>query len=169
MQRRIDVDFTAGTVAVNGAPAGATGATVGGFVAALNAALGASGTASFANGVLRLDATTAGTGFVFDEPATGGSQRGEKTFAQFFGLNDLVRTGAPSSQVPEEVFTDSVCARTSRLGSPKLVRSRMSPMTVASMVTRAPTARSGSAVTVVAYDADDSRVAATMAVSAAAA
>lgn len=97
LQRRIDIDFTAGTIAVNGAPAGTPGTTIGGFAAALNAALGGAGTASFANGILRLDATTPGTGFVSDEPSTGGSQRGDKTFAQFFGLNDLVRTGAPSS------------------------------------------------------------------------
>lgn len=97
LQRRIDIDFTAGTISVNGAPAGGTGATVAAFTAALNAALGASGTASFAGGVLRLDAATPGTGYVFDEPPAGGSLRGEKAFAAFFGLNDLVRTGPPAS------------------------------------------------------------------------
>ena len=49
-------------------------------------------------------------------------------------------TGAPSSHVPAAMLTDSACARTSRVGSPKLVRIRMSPMTVASTVARAPTA-----------------------------
>jgi flagellar hook-associated protein 1 len=107
MQRRIDVDFTAGTIAVNGAPFGGTGATVGGFAAALNAALGGAGTASFANGVMRLDATVAGTGFVFDQPETGGSLRGEKGFAQFFGLNDLVRTGPPASYATGLSATDA--------------------------------------------------------------
>ena len=42
--------------------------------------------------------------------------------------------------VPAAMLTDSACARTSRVGSPKLVRIRMSPMTVASTVARAPTA-----------------------------
>ena len=70
-----------------------------------------------------------------------------------------IMTGAPSSQSPRADETVSAWARTSSAGSPIPVRSRMSPMTVASTDTRAPTESSGSEMTVAAYDADDSRAA----------
>lgn len=92
---RIDVDFGAGTLSVDGGAATAFGATVGGFVTALNTALGANGSASFSNGVLSVSAT--GTnGIVVQDDATTPSDRGGSGFSQFFGLNDLFRTTAPS-------------------------------------------------------------------------
>jgi flagellar hook-associated protein 1 len=107
VQRKIDVDFDLGTMSVDGgapSPLGPpTGATIGSFQTALNTALGTMGTASFANGKLTLvatppvPATAPANGFSFDEPATGGSVRGNKAFAHFFGLNDLVRAGTPTS------------------------------------------------------------------------
>jgi flagellar hook-associated protein 1 len=106
LQRKIEIDFDAGTISVNGAVTGVTGATVADFTANLNAALGGAGTAGFSGGRLQLDATTPGTGLVFDEPATGGSVRGGRSFAAFFGLNDLVRTGAPSSFATGLAATD---------------------------------------------------------------
>ena len=98
---KIDINFTTGAITVDGVAAGTTGSTIGSFTTALNAALGANGTASFVNGRLQLQsaapvpATATPSGFVFDEPATGGSQRGNRAFAHFFGLNDLVQAGAP--------------------------------------------------------------------------
>lgn len=98
---KIDINFTTGAITVDGAASGTTGSTIGSFVTALNAALGANGTASFTNGRLQLQsaapvpATATPNGFVFDEPATGGSQRGNRAFAHFFGLNDLVQSGTP--------------------------------------------------------------------------
>jgi flagellar hook-associated protein 1 len=107
LKRRIDVDFDAGTLSVDGGGTASLGAlpgpTIGSFTTALNTALGTFGTASFASGKLQLvaatptPATAPANGFAFDEPGTGGSARGTKAFAHFFGLNDLVRSGTPPS------------------------------------------------------------------------
>jgi len=92
---RVDVDFGAGTLSVDGGPATGFGGTIGGFVTALNSALGTNGTASFNDGVLSLSAN--GTnGIVVQDDATTPSSRGGVGFSQFFGLNDLFRTGSPS-------------------------------------------------------------------------
>lgn len=48
LQRKIDIDFTAGTMSVNGAPG--TPFTPATFLADLNTALGGAGSATFANG-----------------------------------------------------------------------------------------------------------------------
>ena len=94
---RIDVDFGAGTLSVDGGAATAFGGTVGGFVTALNTALGANGSASFANGALSI-AATGTNGIVVQDDATTPANRGGSGFAQFFGLNDLFRTSVPSIQ-----------------------------------------------------------------------
>jgi flagellar hook-associated protein 1 len=105
--RKIDIDFDAGTLSVDGStvsPLGPPlGVTIGTFQSALNTALGTMGTASFANGKLELvatpipPATAPASGFAFSEPTSGSSVRGTKAFAHFFGLNDLVRSGTPTS------------------------------------------------------------------------
>ncbi len=95
LAQRVDVDFDAGTIAVNGAVVGATGGTVGSFVTALNGALGAGGTASFSNGVLSLSAN-GGNGLVIQDDAANPSQRGGFGLSQFFGLNDVFKAQAPS-------------------------------------------------------------------------
>jgi len=92
---RVDVDFGAGTLSVDGGPATSFGGTIGGFVTALNSALGANGSASFANGQLAV-AANGGNGVVIQDDATTPSSRGGVGFSQFFGLNDLFTTGAPS-------------------------------------------------------------------------
>ena len=92
---RIDVDFGAGTLSVNGGPSTSIGTTVGSFVTALNTALGSNGSASFSNGVLSLDA--AGTnGVVIQDSASNPSSRGGTSLSQFFGLNDLFQSAASS-------------------------------------------------------------------------
>jgi flagellar hook-associated protein 1 len=102
LKRRIDVDFDLGTISVDGVAGPVTGTTIGSFQTALNTALGTMGTASFARGKLELTAnpptpaTAPVVGFAFDEPDTGASARGNKAFAHFFGLNDLVRSGVPT-------------------------------------------------------------------------
>ncbi len=53
---RIDIDFDAGTMSVDGGAPTSFTATVGGFTGALNAALGGNGTASFADGALKIAA-----------------------------------------------------------------------------------------------------------------
>lgn len=92
---RIDVDFGAGTISVDGgAPAGFAN-TVGGFATALNTALGANGTASFGDGVLTIAATGTNGIVTKDDPATP-ANRGTSGFSQFFGLNDIFRSAIPS-------------------------------------------------------------------------
>jgi flagellar hook-associated protein 1 FlgK len=95
--RRVDLDFGAGTIAVNGAaPAALSGATIGAVISDINAALGATGTAAFTNGMLTISAANASDGVGFVQPATGGSDRGGRSFAHFFGLNNLVTGFRPS-------------------------------------------------------------------------
>jgi flagellar hook-associated protein 1 FlgK len=84
VQRTVAIDFTAGTMSVNGAAG--TAFTPATFLATLNTSLGAQGSATFANGALSISAT--GTnGVAIDE---GTSQKAGQGFSQFFGLNDLI-------------------------------------------------------------------------------
>ena len=92
---RVDVDFDAGTLSVDGGAAVSIGTTVGDFAAALNGALGSNGSASFADGALSISAT--GTnGVVVKDDATTPSSRGGTGLSQFFGLNDVFEGAAPS-------------------------------------------------------------------------
>lgn len=92
---RIDVDFGAGTLSVDGGAATAFANTVGGLTSALNTALGANGTASFVDGVLTI-AANGGNGIVTQDDASTPADRGGSGFSQFFGLNDLFRSAVPS-------------------------------------------------------------------------
>ncbi len=92
---RIDVNFGAGTLSVNGGGSVSIGSTVGSFTTALNAALGANGTASFTNGQLSI-AANGSNGIVVQDDATTPSSRGGTAFSQFFGLNDVFTAQAPS-------------------------------------------------------------------------
>ncbi len=91
----IAVDFDAGTLSVNGGPSTSIGTTVGSFATALNSALGTNGSASFTNGTLSLSAT-GGNGIVIQDDQITPSSRGGTGFSQFFGLNDLFQSSAPS-------------------------------------------------------------------------
>ncbi len=92
---RLDVDFGAGTIALDGAPAGVTGATVSSFVTNLDAAMSGIGNAGFSNGVLTLDAT-GGNGLLIQDDAASPAARGGTGFSQFFGLNDVFKAQSPS-------------------------------------------------------------------------
>ncbi|HEY1613886.1 MAG TPA: flagellar hook-associated protein FlgK [Rhizomicrobium sp.] len=92
---RIDVDFDAGTISVDGGPTTSIGSTVGDFVGALNTALGSNGTASFTNGALSISAS-GGNGIEVQDNASDPSSRGGSGFSQFFGLNDIFRSSVPS-------------------------------------------------------------------------
>jgi len=85
LQRKIAIDFTAGTMSVNGAAG--TPFTPATFLADLNTALGGAGTATFAGGALTLNAA-GGNGLAIDE---GTSQKTGRGFSHYFGLNDLVK------------------------------------------------------------------------------
>jgi len=87
-QKTVAIDFTAQTMSVNGGAGVAfTPAT---FLANLNTALGAAGSATFSNGALSISAT-GGNGVAID-PGTA-SKIGQG-FSQFFGLNDLVNSSS---------------------------------------------------------------------------
>jgi flagellar hook-associated protein 1 FlgK len=103
---RIDVDFGAGTLSVNGGAPQSIGTTIGSFTTALNTALGANGSASFANGQLSISAT-GGNGIVVQDDATNPSQRGETGFSQYFGLNDVFQAQVPSVTATGLSSTDS--------------------------------------------------------------
>ncbi len=92
---RVDVDFDTGTLSVDGGGAVPIGSTVGSFATALNTALGANGSASFANGQLSISANGS-NGIVVQDSATTPSSRGGTGFSQFFGLNDVFQSAAPS-------------------------------------------------------------------------
>lgn len=92
---RVDVDFGAGTISVDGGPTAPIGSTIGSFTTALNTALGANGSASFTDGQLSISGT--GTnGILVKDDATTPSQRGTAGFSQFFGLNDVFQSQMPS-------------------------------------------------------------------------
>lgn len=86
VQKTIAINFTAGTMSVNGGAGAAF--TPANFLANLNAALGASGSATYTNRGLTLNAT-GGNGLAFD---TGTATKAGQGFSQFFGLNDLVKS-----------------------------------------------------------------------------
>lgn len=86
VQRTVKIDFSAGTLSVDGGAA--TAFTPATFLTSLNTALGSFGTASFTNRALTLSAT-APNGVAIDE---GTSQKAGRAFSHFFGLNDLVRS-----------------------------------------------------------------------------
>ena len=85
MQRTVAINFTAGTLSVNGGAA--TAFTPATFQADLNTALAGVGSASFAGGALTLSAA-GGLGLAIDE---GTSQKAGRGFSHFFGLNDVVK------------------------------------------------------------------------------
>ena len=74
-------------------------ATVDDAVAAINAGLGGTATASFANGTLSIAAAGSSNGVVVAQDSDNPSARGGVGFSQYFGLNDVVRS-ATSPLVP---------------------------------------------------------------------
>jgi len=91
VQHQIAIDFTAQTISVDGGAATATSPAT--FLADLNTALGANGSATYVNNQLSI-AATGGNGVAIDE---GSSQKAGRAFSAFFGLNDLVRSSGIST------------------------------------------------------------------------
>ncbi len=104
--RRVDIDFDAGTLSVDGGAPTAFGATVGNVTTALDTALGALGTISFTNGELRINAAGA-NGVSLIQDATTPSARAGRSFAHFFGLNELVTSAQPTQFETGIVGTDA--------------------------------------------------------------
>ncbi|HWA68623.1 MAG TPA: flagellar hook-associated protein FlgK [Rhizomicrobium sp.] len=92
---RVDVNFSAGTLSVNGGGSASIGTTMASFATALNTALGGNGSASFANGQLSITATGS-NGILVQDDASTPSARGGAGFSQFFGLNDVFQSQVPS-------------------------------------------------------------------------
>lgn len=67
-------------------------ATVDDAVAAINAGLGTSATASFTNGILSIKANGGGQGVVIAQDPAAPSARAGIGFSQYFGMNDMVRS-----------------------------------------------------------------------------
>ena len=92
LQEQVAIDFSAGTVSVNGGAA--TGFTAANFLPALNAALSPAGSASFTNGALSISASGAGNGVAIADDATTPSKSANgEGFSQYFGLNNLIEAG----------------------------------------------------------------------------
>lgn len=88
LDHRIDIDFNAGTISVDGGAA--SGFTPSTFLATLNTAMGG-GSAGFANGALSLTAP-AGDGLAVQDDATTPASNVGRGFSTYFGLNDLVQS-----------------------------------------------------------------------------
>jgi flagellar hook-associated protein 1 FlgK len=88
---RVDVNFSTGTLSVDGGATASIGTTLGSFATALNAALGSNGSASFTNGQLAISANGS-NGVLVQDDASSPSSRGGTAFSQFFGLNDLFQS-----------------------------------------------------------------------------
>lgn len=104
-----DIDFDAGTIAVDGTvstttfTAGGTG-TIAEFVTAFNTVTGGAATASFANGALAIDGGT--NGLAFSQDADDPSVRGGQGFSEFFRLNDILESSSPISYTTGISATD---------------------------------------------------------------
>ena len=88
IQRRIDIDFDAGTMTVNGAAGPAF--TPADFMTQLNTAMGGSGAAGFSGGALSITGN-GGLGVAIQDDATTPASKAGKGFSHYFGLNDIIR------------------------------------------------------------------------------
>jgi flagellar hook-associated protein 1 FlgK len=89
IQRQVAIDFSAGTMSVDGGAA--TAFTPATFLTQLNTSLGAFGSASFSGGALSL-AATGGNGLAIGDDPTTPSMKAGRGFSAFFGMNDLIRS-----------------------------------------------------------------------------
>lgn len=105
---RIDIDFDANTLSVDGGGPVAFGGTgsVSDLISAVDSALGANGSAAFSNGVLSVNGTP-GNGISFLEDSAAPSSRGGRSFSHFFGLNDVLRANSPTHFDTGLASTDS--------------------------------------------------------------
>jgi len=96
MQHTAKIDFSAGTILVDGTSSYSFTNSIGAFTTQLNSALGSvGGSASFTDGSLSVGGGT--SGLVITNPAGASpGQRAGTDFSQFFGLNDLFTTSVPN-------------------------------------------------------------------------
>ena len=103
IQSRADIVFSGATMTVNGAAT-----TPANFLAELNLQLGGAATASFTDGRLSITAT-APNGVAVADDATTPSDKADRGFSHYFGLNDLISTDRPA-------FYDNGLTLNSQLG-----------------------------------------------------
>ena len=97
VQQQVDINFSAGTMSINGSPSPALSFTPASFLSTLNTQLAGKGTASFSNGALSIQAASGDGVVIGDDPTTPSSNAG-RGFSDFFGLNDLITsTGFPNA------------------------------------------------------------------------
>ena len=94
LQTGVAVNFSAGTMTVNGGKA--VSFTPSTFLTTLNSQLGGAATASFTNGALSIGASGSGNGVVVSDSATSPTSKAGQSFSSFFGLNDLVASSGIS-------------------------------------------------------------------------
>lgn len=107
LTNRVEVDFDAATVSLNGAAGVAIGGTtLNDVITAVNTQFG--GTAlTLVNGVMTYQATGASTGVAVLQDSTSPSSRAGRGFAHYFGLNDLMQAREPSHFQTGVVGTDA--------------------------------------------------------------
>jgi flagellar hook-associated protein 1 FlgK len=93
--RNYHVDFDNGQITDDLGNVTAFANSVGDLQTALDTAMGADGTVTFANGAMTVSADAAGTGIVITDDPDNPAARAGKGFSHTFGLNDLVSHGAP--------------------------------------------------------------------------
>lgn len=89
---RVDVAFSGGSVSFNGGPP----TPMANFLVGLNTALGGAATASFVDGKLSITAA-GGAGVAIADPVGAASDKAGRGFSHYFGMNDLVVSGRPST------------------------------------------------------------------------
>jgi flagellar hook-associated protein 1 FlgK len=89
----IAIDFNAKTISVDGGAA--TSFTPSTFLSTLNSALSPA-SASFSNGALSLSSGSSSEGIAIQDDATTPASNAGKGFSDFFGLNNLVTSSAPT-------------------------------------------------------------------------
>lgn len=95
LARRVDVNFDAGTLSVDGGSDLALGTTIGSLTTALNSAFDTMATVSFATGSLSLTSANS-NGFGFLQDSVNPSARAGRSFAAFFGVNDVLTNANPT-------------------------------------------------------------------------
>ncbi len=103
VQRKVELDFDAHTLSVDGGAASAFADSS--FDTDVTAALGGLGTVSFSGGALKITASPATNGVAINE---GTSKKADRAFSHFFGLNDIVRSnGGPTNYDTGLTTTDA--------------------------------------------------------------
>lgn len=97
-QHTLSVDFSAGTMSLDGG--GAVAFTPSNFVSQFNTTMSGIASMGYSNGAMTLSASGSGSnnGVAVVDPSSGtaASKQGQG-FSQFFGLNDLITTNVPTS------------------------------------------------------------------------